>query len=239
MRMCLLLVITHIFSRLICCYSLSDMPLSPHYHKRESRLGEGFGQGLRAQQSVQVHIPNNGHDTARAGARSDVPVTLHSMHADIRQDVGPTPPIPNSGASPAPRHATRLFGVHPVETFILVPGGRFLLTNGDSEIILWDLGYNSKEFMKPCPLSSNSVVGDLCALAPTSDGKELLVAVETRSEIRPSCLYSAVKHSVSTERIWRYTRYALRPPTHTLPGSVASSVWLSISLKWTTCEATL
>jgi hypothetical protein len=70
-----------------------------------------------------------------------------------------------------------------VDTFTLIPGGRFLLTNGRHEIILWDLGYNPKQYLKPWPLSAEhgynvGAEGEMRAVAPTPDGKQLLVAAE-------------------------------------------------------------
>lgn len=68
-----------------------------------------------------------------------------------------------------------------VDTLALIPGGRFLLTSGDRAIVLWDLGYGSKQYIKPWPASGPhhfETRGEMRGIAPTSDGKQLLVAAE-------------------------------------------------------------
>ena len=71
---------------------------------------------------------------------------------------------------------------HEVNWFYLVPGGRFLVTYGSQKINLWDLGYNSRQYLEFLPLSIRDVAGHLLAIAQTSDGRELLVLTETGCE---------------------------------------------------------
>ncbi|KAJ3539996.1 hypothetical protein NMY22_g4482 [Coprinellus aureogranulatus] len=70
--------------------------------------------------------------------------------------------------------------VYEVTNFYLVPGGRFLVASDEDELILWDLGYNSKQFIRPFPLTVGERAGQPLAVAPTADGKELLVATLPR-----------------------------------------------------------
>jgi hypothetical protein len=69
---------------------------------------------------------------------------------------------------------------HEVSWFHLVPGGRFLVTCGFQETNLWDPGYKSRQYLEFLPLSiDDEIMGHLLAIAPTSDGRELLVLTES------------------------------------------------------------
>lgn len=67
-----------------------------------------------------------------------------------------------------------------VRNFWLVPGGRFLVGSDDDELILWDLGYSSKQSMRQYPLTVGSMLGEPLAVGPTPDGKELVIAALPR-----------------------------------------------------------
>ncbi|KAF6764465.1 hypothetical protein DFP72DRAFT_423288 [Ephemerocybe angulata] len=62
------------------------------------------------------------------------------------------------------------------DTFHLVPGGRFLLTSDLNTIWLFDLGYNMNVPVKPLPLATLEGFGEMQSIAPTTNGKELLIA---------------------------------------------------------------
>ncbi|KAF6764471.1 hypothetical protein DFP72DRAFT_423404 [Ephemerocybe angulata] len=63
----------------------------------------------------------------------------------------------------------------------LVPGGRFLFTSGRNTVCLFDLGYNMNVPVKPFPLATLKDFGELRAVAPTTNGKELLIATTNRT----------------------------------------------------------
>ena len=110
-----------------------------------------------------------------------------------------------------------------VDFFVLVPGGRFLITSGSSSIYLWDLGYNMRQFIEPFPLSGQ-LDGYLIAVAPTSDGRELLVLLECEYVLRKvSPFYASLipPHFVS-ETFSKSTRLTLSPETR------SSGWWPSI-----------
>ncbi|KAF6764476.1 hypothetical protein DFP72DRAFT_1130352 [Ephemerocybe angulata] len=62
----------------------------------------------------------------------------------------------------------------------LVPGGRFLFTSGRNDICLFDLGYSMNVPVKPFPIATLKDFGELEAVAPTTNGKELLIATIKR-----------------------------------------------------------
>ena len=72
---------------------------------------------------------------------------------------------------------------HRIRAFVVVPGGRFLLTEGRHRIRLWDLGYNPKQYLRPWSFFATcsfepSCEGSLRIVTPTEDGEQLLVAAE-------------------------------------------------------------
>lgn len=66
--------------------------------------------------------------------------------------------------------------VFKTHNFCLIPGGRFLIASWESQLILWDLGYSSKQYLNPYPLAVGEHRGDLIAASPTMNGEELIVA---------------------------------------------------------------
>ncbi|KAJ3538041.1 hypothetical protein NMY22_g5336 [Coprinellus aureogranulatus] len=70
-----------------------------------------------------------------------------------------------------------------VDRFILVPGGRFLFTQGNQGVNLWDLGYSSRQYLEPLSLVIGEIFGRVVIVGPTADGRELLVLVECLDEL--------------------------------------------------------
>ncbi|KAJ3546959.1 hypothetical protein NMY22_g1846 [Coprinellus aureogranulatus] len=72
--------------------------------------------------------------------------------------------------------------LHDVERLFIVPGGRFLLTAGDS-LCLWDLGYSIATPMKPFPVASLPISLEPLFLtaSPSVNGQELTIALVCRS----------------------------------------------------------
>ena len=88
------------------------------------------------------------------------------------------PETPNTGSEPNGRP-------YLVENLMLVPGGRYLLCTvrmGDPEghdIAIWDLGYNSKQYLDPYPIKliENR---ELDSVTPSQDGAKLILATRPR-----------------------------------------------------------
>ena len=77
----------------------------------------------------------------------------------------------------------KLDGWNHVDRFVLVPGGRFLLVSTKDHVYLLDLGYNTaKTSSEPFPLAG-AKLGFLEAVFPSSEGNEILIASQRRSEL--------------------------------------------------------
>lgn len=71
------------------------------------------------------------------------------------------------------------------ESFILVPGGRFLVTCTQTVMQLWDLGYTPKAIIGPCPVVSIDIEAGseapcLIGLRAASDGSGLRIILELK-----------------------------------------------------------
>ncbi|KAJ3539222.1 hypothetical protein NMY22_g4835 [Coprinellus aureogranulatus] len=85
--------------------------------------------------------------------------------------------------------------LHDVERLFIVPGGRFLLTAGDS-LCLWDLGYSIATPMKPFPVASLPILLEPLFLtaSPSVNGQELTIALVCRSYLE----FQTVSHSIAS-----------------------------------------
>ncbi|KAF5330236.1 hypothetical protein D9611_010627 [Ephemerocybe angulata] len=87
--------------------------------------------------------------------------------------------------TPQFRWERRSYDFYGYDTFHLVPGGRFLFTCNSHVVCLFDLGYSMNVHVKSTPLAILKGFGELKAVAPTTNGKELLIAT-TKGRVRSS-----------------------------------------------------
>ncbi|KAJ7136627.1 hypothetical protein C8R44DRAFT_767515 [Mycena epipterygia] len=94
-----------------------------------------------------------------------------------------------SPPSPLRPFSTRILSsfdspTEPFNHMVFVPGGRFLLTTGDRNVRLWDLGFHSGALLKPFPIAStdvgHSIIYRVAPIQSATNVDETLVLVISR-----------------------------------------------------------
>ncbi|KAF6764464.1 hypothetical protein DFP72DRAFT_955551 [Ephemerocybe angulata] len=114
------------------------------------------------------------------------------------------------------------------DTFHLVPGGRFLFTSASNTVCLFDLGYSMNVPVESLPLATLKGFGELKAVAPTMNGKELLVATIKGSPVGAPASKILYIHQINPNHRSKDLRFCCKgkmelhfgPQARTLTGSI-------------------
>ncbi|TEB06394.1 hypothetical protein FA13DRAFT_1807125 [Coprinellus micaceus] len=164
------------------------IPETPKFGSRQGHLGGDLGEGLRRIWDLQADLSDGTNVPYGVGARSYISSTFLVPHRSPAPE-HPTHPIPPSSRrkrrEPLSTDSDPNGRPYLVENLMLVPGGRYLLCTvqmGDSEghdIAIWDLGYNSKQYLDPYPVK---LIEDreLDSATPSQGGSKLVLATRPR-----------------------------------------------------------